>query len=205
MKPCCTEGELRALWDRELPAEQALAAQQHLAECAGCAAAYQALGDRAARVAVWMDALSESVPGAAPLRRRSFGGPAVWITAAAALAAGWMLAVALSRQSAQPPVKALVQPPSVAQPIEPQAPPVTLPVTTAAAAVSAPRVHRLPSRSVSPSPVQYYMALDEEPIDTGLVMRVALPSGLQADVIVDGDGRARAIRPVSTVNMKEER
>jgi hypothetical protein len=43
------------------------------------------------------------------------------------------------------------------------------------------------------------MALDEEPIDTGLVMRVALPSGMQADVIVDGDGRARAIRPVQTI------
>jgi hypothetical protein len=72
-------------------------------------------------------------------------------------------------------------------------------------AIPAPRVRRPRIQTVSQSPVQYYMALDEEPIDTGLVMRVALPSGMQADVIVDGDGRARAIRPVSTILKEDER
>jgi len=44
--------------------------------------------------------------------------------------------------------------------------------------------------------LQYYMPLDEEPIETGTVVRVAFQDGMQADVIVDAAGRARAIRPL---------
>jgi hypothetical protein len=41
----------------------------------------------------------------------------------------------------------------------------------------------------------YYLALDDDPIETGVVMRVALgPAELPADVIFDQDGRARAVR-----------
>jgi hypothetical protein len=41
----------------------------------------------------------------------------------------------------------------------------------------------------------YYLALDDEPIETGVVMRVALgPAEVPADVIFDQEGRARAIR-----------
>jgi hypothetical protein len=44
----------------------------------------------------------------------------------------------------------------------------------------------------------YFLALDDEPIETGIVMRVASPSGdFQADVIVGPDGRAHAIRIVN--------
>jgi hypothetical protein len=53
---------------------------------------------------------------------------------------------------------------------------------------------RVPRRRTQP--VQYYLALDDEPIDTGTVMRVALASGAEADVIVDSEGRPRAIRAV---------
>ena len=42
--------------------------------------------------------------------------------------------------------------------------------------------------------LQYFLAFDEEPIDTGTVMRVALEGGIEADVIVDASGRPRAIR-----------
>jgi hypothetical protein len=52
-------------------------------------------------------------------------------------------------------------------------------------------------KRVKPPEVQYYLALDDEPIDTGVVMRVALDgTGIQADVIFDSEGRARAIRTV---------
>jgi hypothetical protein len=44
----------------------------------------------------------------------------------------------------------------------------------------------------------FYLALDDDPIETGLVVRVALDSGaVQADVILGPDGRARAFRLVN--------
>jgi hypothetical protein len=44
-----------------------------------------------------------------------------------------------------------------------------------------------------------FVALDNEPIDAGLVVRVSLgPDNVQADVIVSADGRPRAYRLVDT-------
>jgi hypothetical protein len=198
MRQCVEQGELRAWFDRELPAERAAAVEQHLAECAGCAAAYQAVAARAARVTGWMESLSADVPMPAAAPRKPAARPAVWV-AVGALAAGLVLAVMFARQPGKAPIKVPVEavavPPAAVQ---------EQPVAATAMSVSAPaaRVRRRAARAAHPTPVQYYMALDEEPIDTGLVMRVALASGMQADVIVDGDGRARAIRPISV--MKEE-
>jgi anti-sigma factor RsiW len=46
-----------------------------------------------------------------------------------------------------------------------------------------------------------FVALDNEPIDAGLVVRVSLgPNNVQADVIISADGRARAYRLVSNQN-----
>lgn len=46
-----------------------------------------------------------------------------------------------------------------------------------------------------------FVALDNEPIDAGLVVRVSLgPNNVQADVIMSADGRARAYRLVSNQN-----
>jgi anti-sigma factor RsiW len=43
-----------------------------------------------------------------------------------------------------------------------------------------------------------FVALDNEPIDAGLVVRVSLgPDNLQADVVITADGRARAYRLVN--------
>jgi hypothetical protein len=57
------------------------------------------------------------------------------------------------------------------------------------------------NRRKAPAAAQpdYFLALDDDPIDMGVVMRVALDSAadLQADVIFDADGRPRAIRPVT--------
>jgi hypothetical protein len=93
-------------------------------------------------------------------------------------------------------VKAMLAPPPSPDAVQ------EAPAATTVVSVPVLPVRRAAARRARPTPVQYYMALDEEPIDTGVVMRVALPSGMQADVIVDGDGRARAIRPISVV--KEE-
>jgi len=44
----------------------------------------------------------------------------------------------------------------------------------------------------------YYLPLDDEPIETGTVMRVGLANGdVQAELILGPDGRAHAIRMVS--------
>ena len=44
-----------------------------------------------------------------------------------------------------------------------------------------------------------FVALDNEPIDAGLVVRVSLgPNNVQADVIITADGRARAYRLVNS-------
>ena len=46
-----------------------------------------------------------------------------------------------------------------------------------------------------------FVALDNEPIDAGLVVRVSLgPNNVQADVIMSADGRARAYRLVNDQN-----
>ncbi len=201
MKQCLREGELRAWIDGELPAEQAPVAERHVAECAACAAAYKQIADRAVRVSGWMESLSAEIPGPAAMPGRPAMRASAWV-ALVALAAALVLAVVLTRPHGHPPVK-----PPVKAILASQSAPVTvqevpMPPVTAAVSVPALPVRRAAARRARPAPVQYYMALDEEPIDTGLVMRVALPSGMQADVIVDGDGRARAIRPVSMV--KEE-
>jgi anti-sigma factor RsiW len=203
MKHCLREGELRAWLDGELPAEQVSAAERHVAECAGCAAAYKQLADRAALVAGWMESLSADIPGPAAVRGSAAGSTAgraaAWV-AVAAIAAALVLAAILFRPHGQPPVKPTVKAvlAETPAPVEVQ----EAPAATAVVSLPAGAARRASARRARPIPVQYYMALDEEPIDTGMVMRVALPSGMQADVIVDGDGRARAIRPISLV--KEE-
>ncbi len=63
----------------------------------------------------------------------------------------------------------------------------------------------LPSRPPAPphatATLQPFIFLDHEPIDTGLVVRVALgPDRIPADVIVGPDGRPRAYRLVSNLS-----
>jgi anti-sigma factor RsiW len=65
----------------------------------------------------------------------------------------------------------------------------------------------LTPKATPPSPASLalkkaeFVALDNEPIDAGLVVRVSLgPENIQADVIISADGRARAYRLVSNQN-----
>jgi hypothetical protein len=42
-----------------------------------------------------------------------------------------------------------------------------------------------------------FLALDDEPIESGIIMRVTVPGSTPADIVFSLDGRARAIRLVS--------
>jgi hypothetical protein len=47
----------------------------------------------------------------------------------------------------------------------------------------------------------YFVALDNEPIESGIIMRVdVMPGNVQADIVLGPDGRARAFRVVNAVN-----
>jgi len=191
MKECWSEGDLRAYVDRELPAGELDRISAHVETCEACAARLKEIAGRAGRIAACMADLAD-VPASIPVGRPRQAWK--WAAAAAVLAAGIAAAVAL--KPVRHPV-AVVTPPapvvtapqeaSAAAPVQVAAPPPEVAVKRAAAR------HR---RSPRPA-VNYFMALDDEPIDTGVVMRMALQDGMQADVIVDSQGRARAIRPVS--------
>ena len=187
MRQCWSEGALRAYLDRELPPEEMERVAAHLGECPQCETRRAESAGRAARVSGFMNVLPEPAPVTSlPLITRQPRTAWQWAAAAAAAAA---LAIAFL----------------LAKPAAPVAPAILSPVSsfaqtpTPAPAVSpgrpaAPRhSKRQPARPrVAPD---YYLALDDEPIETGVVMRVALgPAEVPADVIFDQDGRARAIR-----------
>jgi anti-sigma factor RsiW len=197
MKECGDEGGLRAYLDRELPLEEMTRIAVHLGGCAKCHARYNELAGRAARVAALMEALEVGAVAAAPgppqrswtMGRGIAARPVA--TAILALAAAAALAFVLAPKRAEAP-KPVVAPHVV--PVRPVMQQAATP-TVEAPEPSPPRA-KSPKR-VKPPNVQYYLALDDEPIDTGVVMRVALDgTGVQADVIFDADGRPRAIRTV---------
>jgi anti-sigma factor RsiW len=194
MSQCWSEGALRSYVDRELPPADLELVAAHLMDCAECAAMSRNLASRAGRVAVWMDALAEpdmaaALPSRAIGRRR-------WIGLAAALAAGLAVtAMVMPRHTnvATVPLPAVV--------LEPQVPAAVAadprPVTAVAAAPRRIRQPKLRPRMVTDS----FLALDDEPIETGVVMRVGVePGNVQADIVFGQDGRAHAIRLVSAKN-----
>jgi anti-sigma factor RsiW len=182
MKDCWQDGDLRAYADGELPAESLLEIAGHLEVCSACSRRYRELSDQAARVSALMAALSEVAPAApAPLvysRRR-------WYRAALPLAAA--LAVAFL---ALPKHRAIQPPESVA----------VAPAPVAVAKVEAPVVRpRRFVRHAKPhtAPPEEFVRLDDEPLETGMIVRVAAENGnVQAEMIVGPDGRAHAIRIV---------
>ncbi|HEV2447769.1 MAG TPA: zf-HC2 domain-containing protein [Candidatus Sulfopaludibacter sp.] len=189
MSGCWQEGDWRAYLDEELPAERMAWGREHLAQCAACARLHRELAERASRVSALMMDLEHVpalTPSAAPSRFAWRWGVA-GLAAAAALAAAYVLA---PKPAAPVRVPVAVEKPVALPPVSVPA----APVEVERASLGAPRQTR-PSRRRPPR-LQYYMALDEEPIDTGVVMRVSLASGVEADVIVDSEGRPRAIRAV---------
>jgi anti-sigma factor RsiW len=192
MTECQDEGRLRAYFDRELPPEDLSQVGAHIGGCAECHARYNDLAARAARVSSMMGALGEAGQIAAapiPLRRR-------WVqpvAAAVALAATAALAFVMIPKRASRPHPAA--PPRVERKI-----PSLRPIQAEMEAPPAPaKTARTKSQRRAKTPeTDYYLALDDEPIDVGVVMRVALDgaAAVQADVIFDAEGRPRAIRPL---------
>ena len=195
MKECWEEGGLRAYLDRELPPDEMTRIAVHVGGCAQCHTRYNELAGRAARVAALMETLEPGpvVSQPSPAQRR-WTMPRPVATAVLALAAAAALAFVLLPKRTETPK------PAVAPHISPVRPVMEQAVAPSGAgpwpAPSSPPRAKSPRR-VKPPDVQYYLALDDEPIDTGVVMRVALDgTGVQADVIFDADGRPRAIRTV---------
>jgi hypothetical protein len=201
MKECWSVGALRAYIDRELTPEDMAKVAGHLEVCSECGDLWVELAGRAARVSSLMDALAvpERAVSIASAPRRARNTRWLWVGAAAALAAGLVLGfVEMPKHQPQvavvPPPLPVVRP--MPDPVETPAPHI---VSAAAQAgrVRAPqpvRRHALPEVHSSDD----FVSLDDEPISTGVVLRVELgPKGIPADVIFGPDGRPHAIRLVN--------
>jgi anti-sigma factor RsiW len=196
MTQCWQEGELRAYLDGELPAGDMERLRVHLHECAACGRLSAELEQRAE----WVSSALAALPVPEPVQlvprfeRHSSAGRR-WVGAAIALAASLTVALVLLPKA---PEKRVVFAPAP-QPASPAAPAALPPVTVKPAIIRRllPRKQAAPSK---PKPqLEYYVALDDEPIEAGIVLRVALDGGrVPADVIVGTDGRAHAIRLVSS-------
>lgn len=189
MTQCWTEGELRAYLDRELPLGDMARVAGHMKECAVCSALRDDLEARAARVSMLFEALPEPEP---VLRLPNVARRSRWNWRwGAGLAAAAVAVLFLS--SPRPRTERMAIAPLPRAPIaHPPVAPPPQPVTVKPAIIR----RKLPEK---PKPeLQYYVALDNEPIETGIVVRVGLEGGrVPADVIFGPDGRAHAIRLVS--------
>jgi anti-sigma factor RsiW len=203
---CWSEGDLRAFIDRELPPEEMDRVSAHLEECSDCGDHWAAIAGRSSRVSTLMAALTETEPvistGRVPRHSRHSWR---WVAVAAGIAAGLVIGMVAMPKRATEVALAPPQPPPVVQTQvtrpESPAPVVTLAASTPARLASA----RRPKRPAAPKPQigDTFLALDNDPIEAGVVLRVALgPREVPADVIIDSDGRPRAIR---LVNSKSDR
>lgn len=204
MTQCWSEGELRAYLDRELPTEDMQRVAAHLGDCTVCDGLCTELAGRAAHVSALIELLPEwtaAAPRAAAPAKRRVRRPN-WVGIAVAAAACLALAVYLM-PNRQPREEGLVLPVRVPA----AAPP---PVSTAAAMTPAPvepaerpaprRARRV--RATAPEPA-YFVALDDEPFESGVIMRVDVkPGNVQADIVFGPDGRAHAFRLVSASQRK---
>ena len=191
MTQCWSEGELRAWLDGELPARDMECVTSHLKECAACEALRAGLEGRAVRVGTLLAALPKPEPVMQLPRLRPRPQP-YWHWAALAVAAAMAIAFLLLPRRAEK-VVAVAPRQAPAKPAPNVSPPP--PVAVKPAIIR----RKLPAKP-KPQP-QYYVALDDLPIETGVVVRVSLDDGqVPADVILGPDGRPRAIRLVSDIS-----
>ena len=195
MTHCWSEGELRAYLDGELPARDMDRLAAHLIECPACHALHGEVNARVARLNRWMEALPDvQMPVRIPAPPRPKRTARRWAGIAVGLAASLLIAMVLLPKRAPQVVAtpraatphALVQPPATVKP----------------AIIRRGIVPRsVPVRPKPKPQIQYYVALDNEPIETGMVVRVGLNGGQgPADVIVGPDGRPRAIRLINEIS-----
>ena len=198
MTECWAEGSLRAYHDGELPPAEMERVAAHLSECPVCEALADEVAGRAVRVQNLLAALPgpEQViwmPRRAPQPVRTWPR---WAAAAVALAAGIAIALAVAPKHrdavrTQPPIVAQVSA-STGAPVQTAGVAVddATPVTTIGSARR--------QTAKRPRPTQVFLALDDEPIETGVVIRVKLGDAeIPADVVFGRDGRAHAIRLVN--------
>lgn len=187
MTQCWPEGALRAYLDRELPTEDMRRVAAHLGECAVCDGLCTELAARAAHVSALLEVLPAcggAMPHAArPAKRRTN-----WVGVAVALAAGLALAVYLVPERHPREVRVLPAPA-----------PAPAVVATTPPPLAEPPVPRRPRRvrPAAPEPANF-VALDDEPFESGVIMRLDVkPGNLQADIVFGPDGRAHAFRLVN--------
>ena len=201
MSGCWSEGELRACLDGELPARDMEAVAAHLKECAACGGVYRELAARAVRVGAMLDSLPHAKPLIRPRPRRAKR----WIVAGGAIAAATILALlAMPRRA------------PVSHPVPPRrALALSAPKQAAAVPTRAEQLRQLQQprplrRTPRPVRIDSFLALDDEPIETGIVVRINLAAGpngseVPADVILGPDGRPHAIRLVNGISGEQQR
>ena len=193
MMQCWSEGELRAYLDGELPSRDMERLSAHIRECRPCGRLCEELAARAARLTNWMEALPDAqapvrIP-AAPRRSRTGRG---WAGAAIGLAASLVIGMVFlpKRGGEMAATPRAVVPHASVQPSPAVVPAIIRRGITPPVAPPKPKAQ-----------IQTYIALDNEPIETGLVVRIGLNGGqVPADVIVGPDGRPRAIRLVGEIS-----
>jgi len=193
MTECWSEGALRAYLDRELPTQDMQQVAAHLGECKVCDGLCTELAARAAHVSALLELLPEwsaAMPRPAIVAKQR----PHWIGVAVALAAG--LAVAAYLVADRTPREAIVLPAPVPVVAPPPVATAAVEVIPAPAEAPAPRRARRVRR---PAPEQaYFVALDDEPFESGVIMRVDVkPGNVQADIVFGPDGRAHAFRLVN--------
>jgi anti-sigma factor RsiW len=217
MTQCWSEGELRAYLDGELPVRDVERVAGHMKDCEACARVCADLAERAARVAALLEVLPEPAPASKiPAIRRGRARTGRW-AAAAGLAAALAVALVMVPWRTRPglgpvqPKVARVPQAEVMRPADIPLPDgrgsdrlgVALPDRRASdqPGIPLPDGHGSEKGAAAPTPkprVEDYVALDDEPIEAGVVVRVGLGGGqIPADVIFGSDGRARAIRLVN--------
>jgi hypothetical protein len=207
MTNCWSEGALRAYLDRELSPEEIQAATAHLRECPSCDSLCKGLAARAARVAELVDLLPEpeaetiQVPLRAP-HKSVVHIRAAWVGAAVALAAGLALAAyfAPRRPTPQVPIVLTPTPTPVAETKREVQPEVVQDVPVARVR---PARNRARQASTAVPYAGEFVVLDDEPFESGVIMRVEIkPGKTQADIVFGPDGRARALRLIKSEQQK---
>ena len=201
MTQCWPEGALRAYLDGELPSEDMERVAAHLKDCTECDGLCTELAARAAHVSALMELLpecGEALPWPAraartPHRPRNWAGIAVALAACLALAA-YLLPDRRPREA--------VVLPAPAPPLATAAVRDTAPAPVESHDPTPPRrVRRM--RPTAPE-IAHFVALDDEPFESGVIMRVGVqPGNVQADIVFGPDGRARAFRLVKASSKGE--
>ena len=195
MTECWSEGALRAYLDRELSTGDMQRVAAHLGECTVCDGLCTELAARAAHVSALLELLPEwspSMPRPAVAAKQRPG----WIGIAAALAAGLAIAIYLIADRVPKEAKVIRTP--VPAPVQVPTPLTTEVANVIPAPVEPPAPRRVRRMRRAAPEQAYFVALDDEPFESGVIMRVDVkPGNVQADIVFGPDGRAHAFRLVN--------